>query len=159
MYCDSCGATLSPAACFCPGCGKAIAVPSISPTGGRVGRHVQLLGILWLAYGALQLLGGIVVWLVSRFILEPLTIHSRVPVFVPMLLVGVAAFILLMAAVACAVGWGLLQREGWARILAIVLAFLELLNIPLGTALGIYTLWVLLPAQAAREYQEMTKAS
>jgi len=29
------------------------------------------------------------------------------------------------------------------------------LNVPLGTALGIYTLWVLLPAKSEQEYREL----
>ena len=53
-------------------------------------------------------------------------------------------------------GWGLLQRESWARILALVVGFLALLNVPLGTALGIYTLWVLLPGQSDQEYRALS---
>ena len=41
-------------------------------------------------------------------------------------------------------GWGLLAGQSWARILMIVLGALDLLNFPIGTALGIYTLWALL---------------
>ena len=50
-------------------------------------------------------------------------------------------------------GWGLLERRPWSRMLAVVLACLALLNLPLGTALGIYTLWVLLPAKAEYEFR------
>jgi hypothetical protein len=39
-------------------------------------------------------------------------------------------------------------------VLTIVLAFLALFHIPLGTALGIYTLWVLLPEGTDAEYAE-----
>jgi hypothetical protein len=37
--------------------------------------------------------------------------------------------------------------------LALVLGFVNLIHIPFGTALGIYTLWVLLPAQSEREFR------
>ena len=40
-------------------------------------------------------------------------------------------------------GMALQRNKGWARILAIVLAVLALPSFPLGTAAGIYTLWVL----------------
>ena len=53
-------------------------------------------------------------------------------------------------------GWGLLQRESWARVLTLIVGFLSLFNIPLGTVLGIYTLWVLLPAQSDEEYQALS---
>jgi hypothetical protein len=39
-------------------------------------------------------------------------------------------------------GWGLLQREPWARTLAIVMACSNMVHMPFGTFLGIYTLWV-----------------
>jgi uncharacterized membrane protein (DUF2068 family) len=55
-------------------------------------------------------------------------------------------------------GWGLYERRSWARILAIVLAFVNLLHPPFGTAIGIYTLWVLLPAASEAEYQRMARA-
>jgi hypothetical protein len=44
-------------------------------------------------------------------------------------------------------GWGLLRFRRWARILAIVLAAISLLRIPLGTAFGVYALWVLFNKQ------------
>ena len=53
-------------------------------------------------------------------------------------------------------GWGLLQREAWARTVALVVGFVALLNVPLGTALGIYTLWVLLPVAIRRRVQSDT---
>jgi hypothetical protein len=41
-------------------------------------------------------------------------------------------------------GFGLLKYRRWAQILAIVMSVLNLPGIPIGTALGIYGLWVLL---------------
>ena len=52
----------------------------------------------------------------------------------------------------------MLQREPWARTVALVLGFLSLFNIPFGTAIGVYTLWVLLPSQAEGEYEAMVAA-
>jgi hypothetical protein len=36
--------------------------------------------------------------------------------------------------------------------------FISLFNIPIGTALGVYTLWVLLPAQSEEEYRAFSQA-
>src|SRR5439155_1439776 len=55
-----------------------------------------------------------------------------------------------------AVAWGLFERQSWARILGLVLGILALLRFPLGTALGIYTLWVLAPEPSAREYDQLS---
>jgi hypothetical protein len=64
--------------------------------------------------------------------------------------VAVYAIVLLVSVVLFAIGIpnliagiALLKQKGWARILAIVLAILALTSFPVGTAAGIYTLWVL----------------
>jgi hypothetical protein len=45
-----------------------------------------------------------------------------------------------------------MHREQWARTVAIILGVISLFNVPFGTALGIYTLWVLLSPNADQEY-------
>jgi hypothetical protein len=40
-----------------------------------------------------------------------------------------------------------------------VLGILELVSIPFGTALGIYTLWVLLPADSESEFRALAGAA
>lgn len=46
-------------------------------------------------------------------------------------------------------GYGLLKRRSWARVLAIVVSIFKLVNFPIGTAVGGYTLWVLFQDSAA----------
>jgi hypothetical protein len=41
-------------------------------------------------------------------------------------------------------GIGLLKGQEWARILVLILSVLNLFNIPIGTAAGIYSIWVLM---------------
>ena len=53
------------------------------------------------------------------------------------------AIIIIMSLPGLIAGWGLLSYRNWARIVAIVLCVLHLFNFPLGTAMGIYGLWVL----------------
>jgi len=79
--------------------------------------------------------------------------------WLPALVSIVGWLILVKAALGFAVGWGLLQREEWARVFALVLGFVALLSVPIGTALGIYTLWVLMPSQSEREYRELAAAA
>jgi hypothetical protein len=45
-------------------------------------------------------------------------------------------------------GYGLLKRKPWARYLALILGVLELVNFPVGTAIGVYTLLILLQESA-----------
>ena len=51
------------------------------------------------------------------------------------------------------------DKSSSAADLAIVLACFSLIKIPFGTALGIYTLWVLLPASSEEEYRQIARAA
>lgn len=111
-------------------------------------KHVRLLAILYIVYGAIHLLGGLVGWFFLRwsgFFHNPLSGRMA---DVAMLASGVAAVILLFLIIVSAAGIiggiGLLNKKRWARILVLVLSFLNLIHFPLGTALGVYGIWVLM---------------
>jgi hypothetical protein len=55
-------------------------------------------------------------------------------------------------------GYGLLTRKPWARVLAIVVGILNLVNFPVGTAIGLYTLWVLTQPTATEYFAAPTPA-
>ena len=55
----------------------------------------------------------------------------------------IAVFLFLVSVPGLVGGIGLLKRQNWARILVLILSVLQLFNIPFGTAVGIYSLWVL----------------
>jgi hypothetical protein len=57
--------------------------------------------------------------------------------------VSVALFMGMLALPGLLAGIGLLRRSNWGRILAIIVSFLNLLNFPIGTVIGAYSLWVL----------------
>ena len=158
MFCDQCGTTLAVGAKFCPVCGKALGNVTVMPPESRLTRHLRLLGIFWLAGGALNLLAAGGAWLAGSIILPGL-VRSGVPSFVPSILMAVAWFSFVKAIGCFAAGYGLLERESWARLLALVLGFVSLFNVPLGTALGIYTFWVLLPSHADEEYRRLARAA
>jgi len=40
-------------------------------------------------------------------------------------------------------GVGLLKYQNWARVLSLILSVIDLLVVPIGTLLGIYSIWVL----------------
>jgi uncharacterized membrane protein (DUF2068 family) len=82
-----------------------------------------------------------------------------VPGFVHGILTVVGWMLLAGSILGLVTGWGLLQREPWARGLAVVMACLNLVHMPFGTILGIYTLWVLLPAASEQEYRSVARAA
>lgn len=120
--------------------------------------HIKVLGILHIALAALGVIAALTVMLVFGGIAGVLGIagsEGDLPAHVAIPLVGaiggvIAIFLLLISIPGFVAGIGLLQYREWARILTIVLSAVELLNVPFGTALGIYGLWVLLQNETIR---------
>jgi hypothetical protein len=56
---------------------------------------------------------------------------------------ALVAFLVVVALPGLVAGIGLLKMRPWARVVGIVVAILSLFNIPLGTIVGVYGLWVL----------------
>lgn len=155
MFCDQCGCQLDGSQRFCSRCGKEVrGLTSLvrSPV-GRVETHVRMLGILWLAVSALDALAGVVAIILANSIFS----HwgpEDIPRFLHPLMAGIGIFSLAKAAGGFLTGWGLLNRQPWARGSAVFLGVISLFfHFPLGTALGVYTLWVLLPPHADVEYE------
>jgi hypothetical protein len=73
-------------------------------------------------------------------------------------LFSVGIFLAFFGVLHLVLAWGLFEREPWARFLGLALGFLALLRFPLGTALGIYTLWVLLPEGSGVEYERLAQS-
>lgn len=171
MVCSACGASNDPSARFCAHCGAEIqqGTPAYIPIptqpalmGNRVERHLKTLGILWLVFGGYSLL----MWLIALPFLEGIFggmghmrygmhgfpfAHAWFFGWIPF----ITAIILVRSALSLLVGFALLTRQPWGRVLAIVVGILSLLKLPFGTALGIYTLWVLAPAQSGVEYSQI----
>jgi len=157
MFCDRCGARLSEPANFCPSCGKAAGVTPLMPIDSRIAGHVRLVGILWLALSAFNLIPALILLSLSGTGIWFLPVSA--PGFVHVILTVVGWILLTGSILGLITGWGLLQREPWARTLAIVMACLNMVHMPFGTLLGIYTLWVLLPAASEREYRSVARAA
>jgi hypothetical protein len=159
MYCESCGGQVEAGQRFCSRCGKAISgTPAIAYIKtNRVQEHIRLLGILWLAVSALSAVAGCVLLVIANTLfvhVSEMGMPSVQAAWLHPFLSFLGILILAKSAFGFIAGWGLLQRESWARILTLILSFLALFNVPFGTALGIYSLWVLLPADAEREYEQ-----
>ncbi len=163
MFCDRCGTELQPGQRFCGSCGKPVGVAVVPPApSGRVARHLHLLAVLWFAASAINLIGAVAVFIVANTLFgHSIRFENAWPMqgFLQTLLSSVAGLLFLKALAGFAAAWGLLERQPWARMLTLVLGFVSLIHIPFGTALGIYTIWVLLPAQADEEYRRLAQAA
>lgn len=117
--------------------------------------HVTILGWLSIADGVLTLLIGLLTFLFLTGI--GFASGEREAMFIlPVVGTTTGMFLFAAAVPSLLAGFGLLRGKNWGRILAIVVSFFNLLWFPVGTALGIYGLWVLL-RQEATEYFTVPK--
>jgi hypothetical protein len=118
--------------------------------------HVKVLAVLYIVLSALGLLGALFLMVgvgTAAGLVGAAAESGDAAVAIP--IIGIAGtalvgFLLLLSLPGLITGFGLLKYRPWARILGLVLSALNLINIPFGTALGIYGLWVLLNKDTER---------
>lgn len=117
--------------------------------------HVKVLAILHIVFGGLGLLAAAFLLLLFGGISSLIGINAppeeatvAVPIIggIGLLISGMAAVLSIPSIIA---GVGLLSFRPWSRMLTLVLSALQLVQVPLGTALGFYGLWVLLSREGA----------
>jgi hypothetical protein len=111
-----------------------------------------LLQRIWGAFGAITAAALAVLAVGAEAALIASGSVSRAELGAIWLLGACAATLAIGAAGAFLVAGGLRRRRVSARFAALVLAMLNLIVVPFGTALGVYTFWVLLNNDARREF-------
>lgn len=109
-------------------------------------QHVQILGLLHIINGAFTLLVGGCAMIFLFFGAFAIAIDGdgagAVIFTIGTIIVGTVIVVTSLPGIVG--GLGVLGHRGWARILLLVVGAISLLSFPFGTALGIYTFWVLL---------------
>ena len=118
--------------------------------------HVRILGVLYLVWHGLSLLACVVILIaavaVGGFIAAESGSDDEAAVGALIGGIGlvVSCIMLVLSLPGLLAGYGLLTYRRWGRILAVIIGALNLLSFPLGTALGVYTLIILLKPEADR---------
>jgi hypothetical protein len=122
--------------------------------------HVKVLGVLFIALSALNLLGALFLILALGGAATIVGAAGEGPdAAMAISIMGLAGttislFLVLIAIPGLVTGWGLVTYKPWARILGLVLSVINLLHIPLGTILGVYGFWVLLNKETERLFTD-----
>jgi hypothetical protein len=117
-------------------------------------KHITAVAVLHIGLSILGILLGAFVFL----LLAGVGLVSENEEALPVLgIIGTAVglFLFVLSAPGLIGGIGLLKRKEWARILVLVVSGLELLNIPIGTAVGIYSIWALVQADTIKLFSRV----
>jgi len=120
-------------------------------------KHVTLVASFQIGFGVLGILAAVTVWAV---VVGGGLMSGDEEVLAITAFIGSAiAFFLMVTSIPGIIGGlGLLKRRPWARILVLIISVLDLVNIPIGTALGIYSIWVLLNEETRRLFVSTSNA-
>ncbi len=125
-------------------------------------KHVKLVAILNIVYRSMMLVGGcilllladlfgrLVIFLERRGDLHVEDVPAEILDLVPVLFVIIGTAMIIFSIVAIVGSVGLLKTKEWGRITVIAISFLNLFHMPLGTVLGVYSLWVLFNDEIVR---------
>lgn len=109
----------------------------------ELGQHIKILA--WL-----HIVGHAIFLIIGGFLFTLLTgigaVSGDAQALAILTVVGTSLGVLLalLAVPGMVAGYGLLRRRAWGRYLAIVVGIFNLVNFPIGTVIGAYTLIILL---------------
>jgi tRNA A-37 threonylcarbamoyl transferase component Bud32 len=109
----------------------------------RMDKHITIVAVLSIVFGTMGVLVGTFLFVVISGG-GAISGDSMAESITGIVATAMGGFFMLISVPDIIAGIGLLKRRSWARILAFALAILDLMQIPIGTAIGIYVIWVLL---------------
>lgn len=107
----------------------------------QIGLSIFTLLIVVLSYSIMNLIGGFIDEPEAKMILS---------------IIGdvVATILIIVAIPGLIAGIGLYSRKEWARILTLIISVIALFNFPIGTAIGIYSIWALIQPEVVAEFNK-----
>jgi hypothetical protein len=111
--------------------------------------HVRIVAILFIAFGVFLLLGAAASFVLIGALQGASSDSASAWNWQTSPALPYAGVFALQSIPCFLCGWGLLRRRQWSRTVGMILAAVALVEIPIGTAFGIYALIVLFKTEAA----------
>lgn len=116
-------------------------------------RHINIVAALQIGYSILGLVIGAVLFILFHFIGDFID-EQEVKLVLPIIAKIVITVVVIFSIPGIIAGIGLFKRKEWARILTLILSVLHLLSFPLGTAVGVYSIWALVQPENVEAFKE-----
>lgn len=116
-------------------------------------KHTNIVAALHIGLGALCIFIAIflffILYFAGRFVDD-----NEVQFILPLIGKIILIFLTVIGLPGIIAGIGLFKRKEWARILALVISVMALLNFPFGTALGAYSVWALTQTEIITQFEK-----
>ena len=117
-------------------------------------QHVSFVGALHIGFGLLGVAGALAIFFGFQFLfqlVEDEPIAQNVLSFIGN---SIGLILLFISTLGVIGGIGLFSYRPWSRILVMIVSALNCLNVPVGTAKGIYSLWVLMQPETIDLFED-----
>jgi len=115
-------------------------------------KHINVVAALQIGFSILGLIIGALIFTILFFIgdfVDDADAQTVLTIIANILMV----VIVILSIPGIIAGIGLLKRKEWARILTLILSVLDLINFPIGTAVGAYSIWALVQPEVVEKFK------
>lgn len=105
-------------------------------------KHVNVVAALQIGFSILRLIIVFIIFTVLQFVGD-FSGEPEAEVVLSIIANVIAIVFVVLSIPGILAGIGLFKRKEWARILTLIISVLDLINFPIGTAVGVYSIWAL----------------
>lgn len=121
-------------------------------------QHVSFVGALHIGFGLLGVAGALAIFFGFQFLFELVEDEPIAQDVLSFVGNSIGLILLFFSSLGVIGGIGLFSYKPWARILVMIVSALNCLNVPVGTAKGIYSLWVLMQPETIELFEESNQS-
>ena len=118
-------------------------------------KHINVVAALHIGLSILGFVAGVFIFVLFYFIGD-LSGDQEAKFVLSIVARVIVGFIMLFSIPGIIAGIGILRRKEWARILALILSVIGLLNFPVGTAVVVYSIWALVHPEVIEKFKMQT---
>ena len=121
-------------------------------------QHVSFVGALHIGFGLLGVAGALAIFFGFQFLFELVEDEPIAQNVLSFIGNSIGLILLFFSSLGVIGGIGLFSYRPWARILVMIVSALNCLNVPVGTAKGIYSLWVLMQPETIELFEDSNQS-
>ena len=116
-------------------------------------QHVSFVGALHIGFGLLGLIGALAIFFGFQFLFELVEDEPYAQQVLSYVGNTIALILIFFSSLGIIGGSGLFSYRPWARILVMIVSAMNCLNVPVGTAKGVYSIWVLMQPETIELFE------
>jgi Ni,Fe-hydrogenase I cytochrome b subunit len=115
-------------------------------------KHINIVGALQIGFSILGIIIGGVIFAILHFAGD-MSDDQEAQLVLSIVANVLVIFFAVLSIPGIIAGIGLFKRKEWARILTLIISVLDLFNFPLGTAVGVYSIWALVQPETVEHFK------